>query len=84
MIRSRLFIFTFISATLGDCPKKKTLVQLMSNSALPAFPFGCFMVSRLIFGSLSQLEFVFVSGVRECSNFMDLHALSSWGRLFKC
>ena len=31
------------------------------------------MVSCLIFKSLSHLEFIFVYGVRVCSNFIDLH-----------
>ena len=31
------------------------------------------MVSCLIFKSLSHVEFIFVCGVRECSNFIDLH-----------
>ena len=31
------------------------------------------MVSCLIFKSLSHVEFIFVYGVRECSNFIDLH-----------
>ena len=33
-----------------------------------------FMVSYLIFKSLSNFEFIFVYGVRECSSFTDLHA----------
>ena len=32
------------------------------------------MVSSLIFKHLSHFEFIFVYGVRECSNFFDLHA----------
>ena len=32
------------------------------------------MVSCLIFKSLSCFEFIFVYGVRECSNFIGLHA----------
>ena len=31
------------------------------------------MLSCLIFKSLSHLEFIFVDGVRVCSNFIDLH-----------
>ena len=33
-----------------------------------------FMVSYLIFKSLSHLEFIFVHGVRDRSNFIDLYA----------
>ena len=32
------------------------------------------MVSCLVFKSMSHFEFIFVYGVRECSNFTDLHA----------
>ena len=32
------------------------------------------MVSYLIFKSFSHFEFIFVCGMRECSNFIDLHA----------
>ena len=31
------------------------------------------MVSCLIFKSLSHFEFIFVYGMRVCSNFIDLH-----------
>ena len=30
--------------------------------------------SRLTFKSLSHFEYIFVYGVKECSNFIDLHA----------
>ena len=33
-----------------------------------------FMVSCLMFKSLSHFEFIFVYGMRVCSNFIDLHA----------
>ena len=32
------------------------------------------MVSYLIFKSLSHFEFIFVCGVRECSNCIDIHS----------
>ena len=35
---------------------------------------GDFMMSCLIFKSLSHFEFIFVHGVRVCSSFIDLHA----------
>ena len=38
------------------------------------FSSSSFMVSCLIFRSLQHFEFIFVYGVRECSNFIDLHA----------
>ena len=45
----------------------------MSENVLPKFFSRSFMVSCLIFKSLSHFEFIFVYGVRECSNFIDLH-----------
>ena len=44
----------------------------MSENVLPVFSFRSFMVSCLIFRSLNHFEFIFVCGVRECSNFIDL------------
>ena len=37
------------------------------------YSFISFMVSYLIFQSLSHFEFIFVHGLRVCSNFIDLH-----------
>ena len=45
----------------------------MSENVLPMFSSRSFMVSCLIFRSLIHFEFIFVYGVRECSNFIDLH-----------
>ena len=45
----------------------------MLEDVLPMFSFRSFIVSFLIFKSLSHFEFIFVHGVRECSNFIDLH-----------
>ena len=73
LIRSYLFSFGFISFALGDWPEK-TLVQFMSEKVLPLFSSKSFMMSCLMFKSLSHFEFIFVSGVRECSDFIDLHA----------
>ena len=49
------------------------MLQFMSKSVLPMFSFRSFIVSGLIFRSLIHFEFVFVYGVRECSNFILLH-----------
>ena len=67
-----LLIFAFISFALGDW-HRKTLVQFMLQNVFPLFSSGSFMVSCLIFMSLSHFELCFVCVVRECSNFMDLH-----------
>ena len=72
LVRSHLFIFAFISIALVDWPKK-TLLQFMSENVLPMFPSKSFMVSCLILKSLSHFEFIYMIGVRKCSNFIDLH-----------
>ena len=56
----------------------------MSENVLPVFPSMSlfffffpsmsFMVSCLVFKCLNHFEFIFVYSVRECSNFIDLHA----------
>ena len=37
------------------------------------FSFRSFIVSGLVFRSLIHFEFIFVYGIRECSNFILLH-----------
>ena len=58
LIRSHLFIFAFISLALGDW-SKKILPQFMPENILPMFSFRIFMVSCLMFKSLSHFEFIF-------------------------
>ena len=58
LIRSHLFIFAFISIALGEQPKK-TLIQFMSENVLPVLSSMSFVVSCLIFKSLSHFEFIF-------------------------
>ena len=64
LIRSPLFIFAFISIALGDW-SKNTLVQFMSENILPLFSSRSFMVSYLIFKSLSHLS-LFLCVMRGC------------------
>ena len=45
----------------------------MSSSVLPVFSSKSFIVSGLMFRSLIHFEFIFVYGVRQCSNFILLH-----------
>ena len=45
----------------------------MSSSVLPTFSSKSFIVSGLTFRSLIYFEFIFVYGVRQCSNFILLH-----------
>ena len=47
----------------------------MSLSVLPMFSSKSFIVSGLKFRSLIRFEFIFVYGVRKCSNFILLHVV---------
>ena len=71
LIRSHLFII-FIFITVGG-GSKKILLQLMSKSVLPMFSSKTFIVSSLTLRFLIHFKFIFVYGVRECSNFIPLH-----------
>ena len=61
-------------------------------SVLPMFSFKSFIVSGLTFRSLIYFEFIFVYGVRKCSNFILLHVavqfsqnhLLTWLSLSQC
>ena len=72
LIRFHLFIFVYIFITLGG-GSKKIFLQFMSKSVLPMFSSRSFMVSGLSFMSLIHFQFIFVYGVRKCSNFILLH-----------
>ena len=72
LIRSHLFIFGFIFITFGG-GFKKILLLFMSKSILPVFSSKSFIVSSLKLRALIYFEFIFVYGVRECSNFLLLH-----------
>ena len=74
LIRSHLFIFAFISITLGGgFPQNIAVIYVRLQSVLPTFSFRSFIVSGLTFRSLIHFEFIFVHAVRECSNFILLH-----------
>ena len=45
----------------------------MSQNVLPMFSSKSFIVSGLKFRTLIHFEFIFVYGVKECSNFIFLH-----------
>ena len=72
LIRSHLSAFVFISITLGG-GSQRILLLFMSSSVLPLFSSKCFIVSGLIVRSLIYFEFIFVYGVRKCSDFILLH-----------
>ena len=61
-MRSHLFIFVFISISLGG-GSKKILLSFMSKSVLLMFPSKRFILSGLTFRSLIHFEFIFVYGV---------------------
>ena len=46
----------------------------MSDNVLPMLSSKSFMTSCLMFKSSSHLEFIFVHGVRMCSDFVALEA----------
>ena len=63
----------FIFITLGGLSEKILLLWFMSENVLPIFSSRRFIVSSLIFRSLILFEFIFVYGIRQCSNFILLH-----------
>jgi len=73
LMKSHLFIFVFIVITLRG-RSENMLLWFMSESVWPMFSSKSLIVSGLISRSLIHLEFIFVYGVRECSNFILFHA----------
>ena len=71
LIRPHLFTFVFIFITLRG-GLKKILLWFMSKSVLPMFSSKSFIEFSLTIKSLIHLEFIFVYGVREYSNFIRL------------
>ena len=72
LTRSHLFIFVVIVITLGG-GSKKILLWFMSESVWHMFSSKSFRVTSLIVRSLIHFEFIFVYGIRKCSNFILLH-----------
>ena len=62
LMRSHLFILSFMSIALGDM-SVRMLLHGMSEIFLPMFSSRTFMVLQLIFKSFIHLEFIFVYGV---------------------
>ena len=72
VIRCHWFIFVFICHYSRRWTKKDVaVIYVRDNSAI--FSSRSFIVSGLTFRSLIHLEFIFVYGVRRCSNFILLH-----------
>ena len=71
-MRSHLFILSFMSLALGDV-SVRMLLRGMSEIFLPMFSSRTFMVSRLIFKSLINFEFILLYGIRRYSRFIFLY-----------
>ena len=52
---------------------QKNIAAIYAKSILPMFSLRSFIVSGLMFRPLTHFEFIFVHGIRECSNFILLH-----------
>ena len=72
LVRSHLFMFVFIFFILGG-GSENILLHFMSESVWLMFSPKSFIVFGLTFRSLIHFEFIFVYGVRECSDFILLH-----------
>ena len=62
LMRSHLFILSFMSLALGDI-SVRMLLREMSQIFLPIFSSRTFMMSQLIFKSFIHLKLIFVYGV---------------------
>ena len=62
LMKSHLFILSFMSLALGDISVKMLLCGI-SEIFLLMFSPGTFMVSQFIFKSFIHIEFIFVYGV---------------------
>ena len=71
LFRSHLFTFVFIHYSRRWVIEDLALIK--SLSGLPMISSMSFIVSGLTFRSLMYFQFIFVYGVRKCSNFILLH-----------
>ena len=72
LMRSYLFILSFMSFALGDI-SVKILLREISEIFLPTFSSRTLMVSQIIFKSFIHFEFIFVYGVSWWSSYIFLH-----------
>ena len=73
LMRSHLYILSFMSLALGDISVKILLCGI-SKIFLPMFSSRTIMVLQLIFKSFIYLEFIYVYGANWWSSFIFLHA----------
>ena len=79
LIRSYLFMFAFVSFKRQI---KKKMLHNLCQSVLPESFSRSFVVSSLIFRSLIHFEFIFVYGIRECSNVILLHVAVQFSQYY--
>ena len=78
LIRSHLFTFVFNYSRrciIEDLALCRVFCLWFMSSVLPMFSSKSYIVSGPTFRSLIHFEFIFVYGVRKCSNFILLHAV---------
>ena len=75
LIGTHLFIFVFISITLGGGIIEDLAVIYVRECSACVF-LKSFIVSDLTIRFLIHFEFIFMYGVRRCSNFILLHAIA--------
>ena len=73
LIRSHFFNFGFYFLSFRRQIQKQILLWFTSKDVLPMFSSRSLIVSSLTFRSLTHFKFIFVYGVRECSNFILLY-----------
>ena len=90
-IRSNFYIFAFVPFALGEKKIHVYYIYLPMLYDLPMFSSRSFMVCTLTFKSLIQFKFIFIYGVRKCSNFILLnvavqfqHQLMKWLSFLHC
>ena len=72
LMKSQLFILSFISLVLGDV-SVNVLLHRISEIFLLMFSSRTFMVSQLIFKSFIHFEFILLYGIFWWSSFLFLH-----------
>ena len=72
LMRSHLFILSFMSLALGDM-SVRMLLRGMSEIFLPMFSSRTFIVLQLLYKSFVYLEFIFVYGMSLWLSFIFLH-----------